>query len=421
MSLADVIARGPGALAIAIEDRVDVLFSAYAGHVVSVGAEIPPMTVSASDLPYLGAVHLLLGKLLRELLEKLQSVASRPAEAWFGSIGSTVVSIPGVVHGKTTLVQLPLLGSKYLDLLWGEGKNKKKGFNFPEELSEIIESVVGKNWDENAQRTFKSTVQVVNETTAAAIGEFHLRLREKKELIANERRRLGSFAYLKLHNGINAAAIGEKVTVNLDQSEAGHSYPILHPDDHKAEFSGGCGYHRKCYEAVLGIQSFTRRAALTKPSLFKSWNRKLKELKSEGRVETQGRCSGALDDALMQYILGQDAGVEFVAWYAAQLAHQLAVGPFVPEQIVLGGKLATSDVIDAVRIYVGEWANGFPHRHVFITETKKLDAFSKAGLVEFIVSAHEGGATTIEAHGAYAYAEYLVGRESLLKPLHSSR
>lgn len=379
-------------LALAIEDRVDLL--AWCD-----GEEwrFPPEGSPAADIPeggdYFAAVHGLITDLFKQLREKFHETE---AGDLFNSVAALVVSTPGVVKDNRTLLQLPLWHSNWSWFVQWQLKNEedgkvkvedKKDFDFPTELAAIAAGIItGKKdkqgnsctWRESERARFMASVFVVNDATAAGAFEFSLRMRQTER-----DRDAADFVYVKMHNGINVGVIARgfdgRPEIKVRHAEAGHGYVVPHPLDQAAQFghlppdeqeddggkklTGACPYHGHCLEGRIAVHSFWMRAQHGGHPVFKAW-RKIADKLAETLTGQD------LDNALVHAILGRGKksaaghgeGVDLLAYYAAQLVHQLAIGPLAPKQIVLGGRMAKPKVIEAIQAYVAGFCNNYPAR-----------------------------------------------------------
>lgn len=362
-------------LAIAIEDTVDLWFlpdsRKYEQRII-ISQEIPEpaATEEGPDKHYLSCVYSMLSGMLAALQQKIRTQFKIDVEIGdlFNSIGSAVVSIPGVIHANRELLQIPLWNSSLPhdanSMTWSPkaGDPTRNSFDFPKELANIAESLilgVGKTWRITERARFEDAVFVVNDTTACAAFEHW-----KREL---EKNRHGDhdFVFVKMHNGINVGVVEKNsagdLVLRATHAEAGHGFPLLHPLDGDANFAGSCRFHGRCFEGLLASHSFHDRAVAAENPVFKAWQAFLKKTKLTGQ---------ARDNALLNHILGDEntkpsgkgEGVALVAWYTAQLIHQMAIGPLGPSQIVIGGKLANRHVVRGIQKHIRDWSQSYPMR-----------------------------------------------------------
>jgi predicted NBD/HSP70 family sugar kinase len=372
-------------LAIAIEDRVDLWFRDLEG-----AAEPQKFSKEiAEDSYYCFEIYWLIDELFRELRKSLPGNALE----LFNGIASVVVSIPGVIEEHRRLLQIPLWHADPHDTVQWNGKPY---FDFGDELSEIAKGMIdaeGNTWSEPDREKFRDRIFVINDAGACAAFEGSRRKDEESD-----------FVYLKAHVGINVGIpqrtyAGKQVNSKA-HPEAGHGYPRLHGLDFDAGFEGVCPFHSdrgSCYEGMIAAHSFYKRIVETNSPVFNSWKRRLDEL------EAQKLSGQELDNALLQYVLGGDGrspagqgeGVELVAHYIAQLTYQISL-LLAPKHIVIGGRMATTEVIDTVREMVVVLAGGYPNR-------KEL---SETGIAQHIVPsrADKFQQDTIEVQGALAIA-----------------
>ncbi|CAB3802541.1 hypothetical protein LMG28614_05636 [Paraburkholderia ultramafica] len=370
-------------LAIAIEDRVDLWFHDLDGTKKprDCSREIP----EGEGLDFCEEVHKLLSELVGMMCATLGS-----AREVFDSLRAVVVSVPGVVDKNRVLRQIPVwhTGARY-NVQW----NGRPCFDFAEVLSGVAANLIasqGESWPEPNRLAFQKTVYCVNDSTACAAFEDTRRKDDDPD-----------FIYLKVHNGINVGIVqrsydGRVVVSTKPHPEVGHAYPIRHDDDYDAGYKGICHFHDSCYEGMIAAAGLRERIVTTESPVFGAWKQRLDEL------ETEGLHGQALDNALVHYILGHGKrppaghgeGVDLVAWYVAQLAFHLSL--LAPKHIVLGGRMATSAVITAVRQKLVDFANGYPQR----------DELTPAGISRHIVAsqARESDKDTIEVQGALAIA-----------------
>jgi predicted NBD/HSP70 family sugar kinase len=362
-------------LAIAIEDRVDLWFRDLEGS----GKPTKFSLAIPEDTDYCASIHRLIDELFRKLVG---SLAASPL-ALFNRIGSIVVSVPGVVKEHRSLLQIPL---------WNSTATEAPYFDFAEELCGIAQGLIkaeGKVWSAPDRAKFRGRVFVVNDATACAAFEDSRRKDEKPD-----------FIYLKVHNGINVGIVqdsydGTAVSAKA-HPEAGHGLALLHKLDYEAGFKGVCRYHDRCFEGMIAAHSLYERIVATQSPVFNGWKGRLDEL------QAQGLSGQALDNALLDYVLGKDGqaaeaggeGVDLIAHYVAQLTYQMSL--LAPKHIVIGGRMARSQVISAVRQKIVKWANNYPQR----------DELTPTGVARHVVAGHAAKSekVTIEVAGALAIA-----------------
>lgn len=374
-------------LAIAIEDRVDLWFRDLEG-------KEKPHTIS-NEIPerreYCTEVHKLLTEMLRELCASIPGGADHV----FTAAVSVVVSCPGVIKAHRTLMQLPTWNSDMAPdkrVHWTIAGRKKTNFDFPKVLAGIAAKLIRaeqKTWTPLAREAFESRVYVVNDATACAAFENFRRKDPEPD-----------FIYIKAHNGINIGIIqpghdGRTEPEDKWHPEAGHGFPRRQDYDFEAGFDGICPFHTWCYEGYLASHSFRERAEHTSER-FKAWRAPLKRLRVR-RLDGQ-----KLDDAFLQYLLGdgktppgvQGEGVVIIAHYIGQLALQLSL--LAPKHIVIGGRMATPEVIDQVRKNILAWVDGYPLRKTL----------TPGGIARHIVrsKARKSDRDTIDVQGALSIA-----------------
>lgn len=352
-------------LAIAIEDRVDVWFQNADGEVFfKSDPEIP------EGRNYLEEVH----RLIREQFQSLLVSLKLDAASLFDSIASIVVSIPGVIE-KDVLLQIPLWHSKSFDTAcWKHNGELKTCFDFPNELADIVQSLIekqGLRWNIHARKQFADRVLAVNDATAGAIFECDRRLD-----LGMGPQDARDFIYVKIHEGMNVGVVksgsGGKIIVPATHPEAGHSYAEPHELDFHIFFQGICRFHRGCFEGMIAVHGIYKRAMSRKKAsnpkhraVLDSWKKKALALR---RKKLRGH---QLDDALLQAAFqsgpltkdGTNYAVDLIAHYAAGLIYQLMIGPLAPKQVVIGGPSATEPVLIEIRKKVRrEFAHGYPAR-----------------------------------------------------------
>ena len=377
-------------LAIAIEDRVDLWFRDLEGTERSrrISTEIPEKS------EYCTEVH----DLLRDMLGDLCTTIAGGARELFSNAAAVVVSSPGVIEAHRKLLQIPLWNSDMAQdkrVHWTLSGETIDGFDFREVLSEIGVKLIqaqGKSWSPLSRRSFEERVYVVNDATACAAFEHSQRNDPDPD-----------FLYIKAHNGINVGIIqpgrdGRSERADKWHPEAGHGFPRRQDYDFKAGFEGICPFHESCYEGYMAAKSFVQRALDAGSVTFEAWRTPLNKLK------LQGLSGQKLDNAFLQYLLGdeenppgaQGEGVKIIGHYVGLLALQLSL-PLAPKQIVIGGRMATAEVIDEARENILDWVQDYPSRRVLTT---------REGLAEHIVPsvALESDKDTIEVQGAMAIA-----------------
>ncbi|MFL9935419.1 ROK family protein [Paraburkholderia sp. RL18-103-BIB-C] len=362
-------------IAVAIEDRVDFMYRDLSG----LGKPTKFSLTIPEDTDYCAEIHRLIDELFRKLV---RSLAASPV-ALFNRIGSVVVSVPGVVKDHRSLLQIPL---------WNSTAAETPYFDFAEELCGIAQGLIkaeGKTWSAPDRAKFRGRVFVVNDATACAAFEDSRRKDEKPD-----------FIYLKVHNGINVGIVqdsydGTAVSAKA-HPEAGHGLALLHKLDYEAGFKGVCPFHDRCYEGMIAAHSLYARIVDTRSPVFNGWKRRLDEL------QAQELCGQALDNALLDYVLGEDGrpaaaggdGVDLISHYVSQLAYHMSL--LAPKHIVIGGRMARSQVISAVRQKMVKFANNYPQR----------DELTSTGVTRHVVAGHAAKSEkdTIEVQGALAIA-----------------
>jgi hypothetical protein len=396
-------------LAIAIEDRVDLWFRGDPNSpYIQAFAPLDISEAQDSD-DYMAAVYLLIRQLLHLLVNAQEKMT---AKELFNSIASVVVSVPGVVDKNSRLLQVPVWHSKqYPTVRWVHKKTpeepgvEKEFFDFPVELADLADILIKEQntqWSIEEKERFSSIIYVVNDASACAAFEY-----------SKHKDQSSDFVYVKLHNGVNVGTVqpgyNGYATVRVNHPEAGHSFPIPFRLDHEAKYEGCCYYHKWCFEGMLAVHGFYKRAMESKSSpIFSSWGSAIEAL-SAAQETLKGQ---RLDNALLRFILSQkpensekyNEGVLLIAHYAAQLVYQLAIGPLSPGQIVIGGRMARPEVLSAIRENVKAWCNNYPMRDSL---NKDIERY----IVPSLASRNERH--TIEVHGAMAIAS---GRASDFDP-----
>lgn len=381
------------ALALALEDQLDLWFQ----EDIHSGAE--PVKLSRPiDLRGerdFGKVAEALRELFTELADRLADHLT--LDKLFESIASTVVSVPGVVStdGKT-LLQLPRWESPAYDAAIEEQ------LNFSELLCGIAAAIIKdrtrQDWPENRRKRFADWVSVVNDSAACAILVWSRRVQSRTHEQLNPE--LADFAYIKLHWGVNVSAVEYRqehhTYPKARHGEAGHGYPVPHEIDWELGFRGVCPFHSNgCFEGLMAAPAFRKRAETYKAAqmrlqtvarkrpkdakrlsqileIVKAWNKELRRLKAE---KLQG---GELNSTLLSNILAEGvedkpiwskAGIDLLGHYAAQLVYQVIISPRAPGDVILGGRMVTSELVADINDKVTKLASGYPSREALRFET----------------------------------------------------
>ncbi|MEA2902769.1 MAG: fructokinase [Alphaproteobacteria bacterium] len=300
---------------------------------------------------YFRAVRQLMHDALKGLHDRFAAEYSQSHNSIFDAIEAMVISTLGVVPRYSDLVQLTLWNwTTNAEVVWEWNGKQKAHFQFVEEIQDIVTELdVGCNFEE-----FTKRILVVNDVVACAAVEYERRLVDLKKQNPEE------FVYIKAHDGINAGVIEKNLKfTKVAHAELGHLYPNYHDVDLKNGFKGVCPYHNNCLEGLVSTHSLYERArGDVSSSPIVAWTKLRTKFESDPNAETLF-CKAVIGSRGKR---GLALGVDIVAHYIAQLVHHIALSPLMPEHVVLGGRLATEEVLAATKLKVLDMMNSYPAR-----------------------------------------------------------
>lgn len=373
--------------AFAIEDRVDFRLVEHVRTEPSAEMEDPFVEFSEPIVPgeraqsdYFGQVHAHMRSALGLLARWASSYERWRSESIFDRIDSIAISTAGVVERGRELIQLPLFNWITEEhVTWVRDRRTIRGFDFVLVICDIVRDLLDRNLvpptdvDALARKIF-----VVNDVTACAAAEY------------NHRSRNGSFSrphdfvFVKAHNGINVGVIEENFAfMKTGHTEMGHIYPIPHVEDARNEFRGTCYFHGDCLEGMISLASIVERARPSRRDWqpIPEWNDMLKQL------EANAGGKRLRESALFKKVVGDGdqpgttLGLDISSHYIAQLVHALMLSPLLPDQIVIGGRFATSEVIECVGEKIWDMARGYPARRL-LASREELREYIQQSRVE---------------------------------------
>lgn len=341
------------------------------GEVAEVRYEAPLDT----GKPYFSGVREHMFQAMLGLYEYARLRNSADTASLFASIRIIAVSIPGVIEGTTTVRQLPLWSWPTTPRVqWEHEGRTVLDFNFQLEMTAILREISIEKNDRSLQKflkgpgaTYGDRVEVYNDCAACAAAEL-----QNRQLTASTDQR--SFIFIKAHDGVNVGAVEEgQDSMPLYNAELGHIFPSRHPDDDEAQFAGVCYFHKACIEGLVSSASLYARAVEAQEGgPFWHWGELVREHGIE-KGDDEALCRLLLGDYGDEEVMGQEDACQLVGYYLAQLGHVISLYPRSPDLIIVGGRMATPEVLFWMRRYLFDLWNRYPAREHF--DQENLDQY----------------------------------------------